>query len=108
MRILLTIFMLSTFVLKSQTFKYNLVTDLENECKCKSKIVIKEKKVIVRYKNLNVNLKLDEKTYLKKEDKFILKLTDNKYHIQKIILCESSSVFVYNDGRKSIRFLNTN
>ena len=110
MKIILTIliFILSTFILKSQTFKYNIVTDLENECVCNSKIVIKESKVLIKYKNLNVNLKLDKKTYVKNEDKYILKLTDNKYNINKIILCESFSIFIYNDDRESIKFLNTN
>ena len=87
------------FILKSQTFNYNIVTDLENECKCKSKITIKENKVIV---------KLDKKTYLKKEDKFILYLIDNKYNIDKIVISESFSIFTYKDGKKSIRFLNIN
>lgn len=94
------------FILKSQTFNYNIVTDLENQCKCKSKIIIKENKVIVRYKNLNVKLKLDKKVYLEKQDKFILHLIDNEYNIDKIILCYSFSIFKYKDSKNDIRFLN--
>jgi len=96
------------FILKSQTFNYNIVTDLENQCKCKSKIIIKENKVIVRYKNLNVKLKLDKKVYLEKQDKFILHLIENKYDIDKIILCDSFSIFKYKNGKSDIRFLNVN
>tara|TARA_B100000497_G_C7694815_1_gene423926 strand:- start:4190 stop:4543 length:354 start_codon:yes stop_codon:yes gene_type:complete len=96
------------FILKSQTFNYNIVTDLENQCKCKSKIIIKENKVIVRYKNLNVKLKLDKKVYLEKQDKFILHLIDNEYNIDKIVISKSFSIFTYKDGKKSISFLNIN
>lgn len=96
------------FILKSQTFNYNIVTDLENQCKCKSKIIIKENKVIVRYKNLNVKLKLDKKVYLEKQDKFILYPIDNEYNIDKIVISKSFSIFTYKDDKKSIRFLNIN
>ena len=33
---------------------------------------------------------------------------DNKYNIDKIVISESFSIFTYNDGKKSIRFLNIN
>jgi hypothetical protein len=104
--LLLLLFLVPT-ILMSQKFEYNVVTDLNYECNCKSSLKIKKNKVIIKYKKIRKTIKISNSKFIENKKLHILNLVENKYGIKKITISEAISIISYNDTKKrDVQFLN--
>ena len=107
MKKLLLLLLFIPFVLKSQTFKYTMVTDLDTECKCKSSIVIKDSLVTVKYQGEKRQFIISRKDFVESKGLYILHVDDNDYGIKKLTVCKTIAIITYNDkNRREVQFLN--
>ena len=102
--LLLTLFLLVSFVVSSQVFNYTKITDLSKECVCRAKIELTDSTMIVTHDDTAKTFVIVKKE-IPRKGLYIIHIND--YKIKKVTVCNTIAIITYNDPKKrSVQFLN--